>query len=326
MKNYSLIFLAVLGSALLFSRCDDVIAKDITEELPVVVLPQSEDTIEANPVHFKWQAMSGATKYHLEIVSPSFDNIDTYALDSVVTGTNFFFSLDSNEYQFRLTALNAGYESQTTNPITFWVGTSAGVPQTSVVLDAPAADAYVNGSFDGKFKWVILNNADHYTFELHEGGSFSNPTVDIQPDVESWTVTSHTGAQLPEGDYIWGVKAYMTNGDETVYTKRRLYVDKTNPGIATDVIPSNGTTLTSGTITFTWDTPTDTGIMQSPVKSVLEISTNSNFSDIIPSVPVTGESAQRTLPAGTYYWRVRLVDEAGNSGLVSATYFTLNLL
>ena len=63
---------------LLLPACNDIIAKDISEETPVLILPGANDTISSNPVQFKWEEMEGATKYKLEVVHPSFSNIQTY--------------------------------------------------------------------------------------------------------------------------------------------------------------------------------------------------------------------------------------------------------
>ena len=166
--------LGFFGALLLvFTSCKDVIEKNIEGDTPVIILPAAGDTIPFNPVHFKWEELDGATKYRVEIVSPSFSAIQSFVVDSVVTGTNFYFGLDSAQYEFRLTALNAGYESHTTAPVTFWVGTSSGGSGTTVLLNEPLNNAYVNEDFDGKFSWLALPGANTYTFELHRTATFA---------------------------------------------------------------------------------------------------------------------------------------------------------
>jgi hypothetical protein len=329
--------LTLLAGSFLLGSCDDIIAKDITEDLPVVIMPVANSTIEENPVHFKWNELEGATKYHLEVVSPSFANIQEFALDSVVTGTNFFFALDSNTYQFRLTALNAGYESQTTAPITFTVGADVAVPSDVVVLNIPAVDAYENGDFDGKFKWYPLDGVDHYTFELHKGSTFNDPTTDAIPDTESNVITSYDGEELEEGKYVWGVKAFMEDGSETAFSKRFLTIDRTAPALATMVSPfSNDEVYLSvegSTVTFTWTEPTEDD-EAAAVKAVLEIAETSNFSSIVYTdetdfnglLSMNVDFSDGDLGPGTYYWRVRLIDEAGNIGANPASGYLLNVL
>jgi hypothetical protein len=321
MRIFSLIFLF----SLLFS-CKQIIEKDISGETPVVILPQINDTIEANPVHFKWKDMEGATKYHLEIVSPSFTNISTYNLDSIVTGTNFYLALDSNQYEFRITALNAGDPSKTTAPICFVVGTSVGVSPTGVVLDSPPQFEYYNAQFNGVFSWFTLPNTVSYTFELHEGTSFAGPTLHFIDQIGTNSITSFTGSQLGEGVYTWGVKSFLSNGDETLYSKRTFYIDTISPGDASLSTPVNNSFESAGNITFSWTLPADIGVIQSPVKSILQISTNTTFTSLLAPDILTGNSITKNMSAGTYYWRVKTEDESGNLGSVPSSYYTLTVL
>jgi hypothetical protein len=327
-------FIAFLGALLFLGSCKDIIEKDISNATPVIILPQVNDTVDVNPVHFKWEAMSGATKYHLEVVSPSFADPEVYALDSIVTGTNFFFGLDSAEYQFRITALNAGYESKTSAPYTFWVGTSAGGSNNGgVVLDVPSQNAYLNETFDGQFKWINLPGTDTYTFELHKTNSFAGQLLDIADQLGTVSVFSLSGAQLNEGEYCWGVKSYLSNGNETAYTKRVFYVDTTDPGVATLIAPVSNTTASLSAnpdVTFSWTFPTNSGIIQSPLKARLQFSATTNFSAIAATrnynsaqTSATEDLNNLSLPAGMYYWRIIVLDDAGNIGDTPASFNSL---
>lgn len=332
MKKASLITL--LGTLLFLGSCKDIIEKDISGDTPVVILPQVNDTVDANPVHFKWEAMSGATKYHLEVVSPSFADLEVYALDSIVTGTNFFIGLDSAEYQFRITALNAGYESKTSTPFTFWVGTSAGGSNNGgVVLDEPAQNAYLNESFNGEFNWINLPGTTTYTFELHKTNAFSGQLLDIADQLGSVSIFSFTGAQLNEGTYCWGVKAYLSNGGETIYSKRVFYVDTTDPGTATLVAPVANTTVSlsfNPSVAFSWAFPANSGTVQSPFSARIQLSTTTNFSNLAFTRDYNPEQTSATenlntigLSAGMYYWRIIVLDEAGNIGDTPTGYNSL---
>jgi len=324
-SNFLAITLLLGGLVLFLGSCRDIIEKDISSDTPELILPAVNDTLATNPLHVKWTALEGATKYRIEIVSPSFTNIQEYALDSIVTGTNFFMDLDSNVYQIRLTALNAGYTSQTTSPRTFWVGTSAGSSNGTIVLDAPASGAYVNESFNGNFSWFALSGTSSYTFELHQGANFSGTTLDYADQLGTTNLYSFTGADLDEGTYCWGVKAYYANGDETVYTKRILYLDTVNPTNAVLLSPANNANVSAGLVGFSWQLPSDLGTVQSPLIGTLQISTNATFTSLLTPMDVTGSSANYNLANGTYYWRIRMKDEAGNLGPVPTSYRTLNV-
>lgn len=312
----TLIYMALIG--LLGASCEKIIAEDITGEMPILILPVANDTVQNNPVHFKWVEMEGATKYHLMVVSPSFSAISEYSLDSIITGTDFYFDLDSNEYELKLVALNGGYESQTLGPIKFWVGVQGSIGGTAVVLNLPTAGFFENAAFDGKFSWNSVSNADSYEISVRQGSSFANGTIlDIQNNISTLNFTS--AATFGEGEYHWGVKAYLTTGGETPFSTRILYVDVNNPNVAVLTSPENFGSESSGDVVFTWSNGTDIGTIQAPVGSFVEVATDAGFSVIQNSQTVQGNTVTFSLSAGNYFWRVTNIDDAGNTAVSSAT-------
>lgn len=308
------------------ASCEKIVAEDITDETPVLILPTVNDTVDQNPVHFKWQEMEGASKYHLEVVSPSFASINQFSLDSIVIGTDFFFNLDSNEYEMKLTAQNGGYESQVLGPVKFWVGVqpSSGGGGNTVVLTTPSDQEYINGQFNNQFSWTPVSGATSYEFSLRQGNSFATGLVlDAQNGISTSTYTIPTGI-LTEGEYSWGVKAYF-GSIETPFTINQLFVDETDPNGAILSSPNDLSFDFAGTIVFTWNNGSDLGTIQSPITSTLEIATDSGFGSIVQTVSLIGNTTNVNLAAGTYFWRVTNVDEAGNSGGASFIYqLTLN--
>lgn len=290
--------------------CKEIIATDISETVPVILLPQVNDTVQNNPVHFKWEEVEGATKYHLQIVSPSFNNIEEYAIDSIVSGTSIYISLDSNEYELMLTAMNEGYTSHTLGPIKFWVGVQPSSSSGVVVLSSPAQDAYFNESFTGAFSWQVLEGAAPYEFSIRKGASYQSGTeIETQPGIvtSSYTLSS----SLNEGEYHWGVKGYFQNGTETAVSTRRFYIDTINPVVPTLVSPTGSEE--AGDITFTWTNATDPGNIHSPVRSYLEVADDVNFTIGVETTNVATTTGTLNISGiGTHYWRVRNKDEAGN--------------
>jgi hypothetical protein len=322
-KRISFLFLSL--SILLFG-CNEIISVNISEETPVIILPTVNDTIASNPVFFKWEEMTGATSYRIEIVSPSFSNIQSFPVDSVVYGTNFSIGLDSLHYEFRITAINSGYESLTSEPRPFFVGTSQGSTGVTVSLNSPANGTYFNDSFDGLFSWYGLSDASSYTFELHASATFAGSLLHIQDQLVTNSISSFTGTDLTEGTYCWGVKAYRNGGQETNYSKRVFYIDKTVPGSASPSAPANGTTLNAGNIPFNWNSGTDQGTIQSPIISNLDIATDANFTNLLTPQTSLTNSKSVSLTPGTYYWRVRLTDQAGNVGATPTSSYILYIV
>ncbi len=311
-KNSHFLFLFVLPIILL--GCKDIIAVNISDVTPEIIIPSTNDTVQVNPVHFKWKEVEGATKYHLEVVSPSFASISQFNLDTIISGLDFFAPLDSSEYEMRLTALNAGYTSNSSSIIHFWVGVSPSSGSSQIALLLPENNGYYNETFNGLFDWENVTGAQSYEFYLKKGSSFETGiSVDYSSELEISSKTVSTSL-FSEGEFHWGVRAYYSNGTESVLSKRRFYIDTTNPVQPTLQAPLNGSNQIPGSINFSWNSGSDAGLIQSPITSILEISTDIGFSQ--PDIyNINGNSTSITIN-GTlgqiYYWRIKNRDAAGN--------------
>lgn len=301
----------------MLNSCDKIIAEDISNEVPELILPVSNDTVDVNPVHFKWNEMTGASKYHLMVVSPSFSSISAYVLDTFVTGSNFYYSLDSNEYQLMFAATNGAYTSDTVGPITFWVGVQPSSSNNSVYLNTPLDGTYDNASFPGQFNWNTVTDALSYEISIRNGIDF--PSGTIIEGQNGISTTNYTSTYtFTEGEYHWGVKAYLAGGGETPYATRVLYIDQTDPNIASLGSPVNLGSETAGTVTFTWSNGTDPGTINAPVNSLVEVSTDPGFASVNYSQVVQGNSVDISITSGLYYWRVTNYDDAGNYAAASS--------
>ncbi len=308
--------------------CKEIIAEDISGDTPVLILPMASDTVDINPVHFKWDEMDGASKYHLTVVSPSFNGVSAYLLDTIVSVTDFYYSLDSNEYELKLQGLNAGYSSTELGPIKFYVGVTSSGNGSTVVLNDPDDGSYINSMSGNSFDWSDVSGADSYEISIREGTDFA---AGNEVDQDNGFSTSGYTSQviLEEGFYIWGVRAYV-NGNQTGLSTFTFAVDTTTPAIPILGSPQNQGFESLGTVQFTWNNGTDAGVVQSPTQSYIEISTDIGFATIIESAYITGASYSFDFDvpqagSGTYYWRVTNEDEAGNVSFPSGfNQFTVN--
>lgn len=314
--------LIILGALIVVTGCEKIVAKDISNEVPVLILPVSGAQVTSNPVHFKWEEMEGASKYHLMIVSPNFASPEAYILDSTIIGTDFHLDLDSANYELKLVGVNGGYRSDTLGPIAFEVSAENTGSSSNLVLSSPSQGAYVNSAFNGNFSWVSLTNVENYEFSLRTGTNFTTGTVlETQPGI---TTSNHNyTASLPEGEYVWRVTANFSSGAST-FTTQTFAVDTTLPNQAGLLTPFDNSSQFLGTINFTWDNGNDPGNIKAPVVSKLEVSQDQGF---VNSTTYTVNGASESLDfstAGTYYWRVSNVDGAGNEAAVSGIYsFTI---
>jgi len=319
------LFFAVIG-LLTLQSCKDIFAPNLSNNTPVLLVVQENDTVLTNPVQFKWEKMEGATKYHLQIVTPSFSNPSNYVFDSIVTGTEIYITLDSAQYEMKLTAMNAGNKpSKTLGPIKFWVDGPATVePSTALVpLLIPSNNSYVNKTFDGTFTWGAVPGGTNYQFKLVKGTSFVDGT-----EIHSTALSNTFEATVPDTklpldpafQYFWGVKAYI-GSTELLYSTGTFYVDTIKPNEPLLSSPLDLATDSVGLVTFSWDFNATGEQYSSPVHSLIQVGTDSTFT--ASSITHTSNAVQFThtftMIADTYFWRVVNIDEAGNISIVSDT-------
>jgi len=113
-------FMKKIGYALLlccFFSCEEIInEEDITARNMILLAPTTNSTIAAGAINFSWQTVNGAVEYNLQVATPSFANATQIVLDTTMSTTNFNYMLETNNYEWRVKALNSGYETgYTTN-------------------------------------------------------------------------------------------------------------------------------------------------------------------------------------------------------------------
>jgi hypothetical protein len=317
MKNLFFVIISLFSLA----SCKEIIAPNISNNTPILILPQVEDTILSNPVHFKWEEMEGATKYHLQIVSSSFSDITDYVLDTIIIGTEISLSLDSAQFELKLTGLNAGYQSKSIGPIRFWVtGPPSTVSSILVPLISPSNSSYLNNSFNGNFTWGAISGGTNYQFKLVKGNSLVDgiEIYSTPPSNSFETTVPAIGLPLSPGQYFWGVKAYI-GSTEQLYSTSTFYVDTIVPNQPILSLPSNLDFVNAGSILFSWNFNQTNEPFASPVTSILEVSSDVNFSpgSLVFTSSGTEFSHSFEMVSGIYYWRVRNIDGAGNISLIS---------
>lgn len=121
------------------------------------------------------------------------------------------------------------------------------------------------------------------------------------------------------GTYNVTLTVTTDKGCQTSYTRPvTIVASAPTPGPFSLKSPTNGTNLTASTIQFVWTASTNRYSYQ------LEVSTNSNFSNIIFSSTTTDTSLTTSaIPStlGQYYWRVRAINVCNASSISSTRNF-----
>lgn len=301
--------IGAIALAILAGACSTWQEEQINEAVVEIFVPR--DSLQTNIATqlFYWYHVSGATKYELQIATPTFDKIDRLVLDTNVTGNQYELTLSPGSYEWRVRAFNGSSATDFTVSRLYIDSTLDLTNQTVVLLNPLDRDTSNRGSYS--FKWQKLYNADSYQFELFQPDRFGQL-------IHSKEVISDNLNFSPEtqGSFEWRVKA-MNSTSQTVFFEREFYRDATPPLAPSLQSPANNAMLSGATINFTWQSDR-TG---SSIKDTLFLSTDSSFGGVpyAKYYSPNEEAVADTLSTGVYYWRVRSYDKAGNIGAWSTS-------
>jgi hypothetical protein len=314
--NISIIHFAVMLFVLTitFSSCKDVFEEDLAKKTVTINSPQNGLQTTNSTEIFWWEPVEGAIKYNLQIVSPTFLNTQKLVLDTNVTVCKFEFTLTPGLYEWRVKAFNS---SSYTPFVTYslQVDSTANLSNQQIVLISPGS-SFVTNHTSVKFSWYSLYNADDYRFELRT--SDWNGSLAINPIITTYDTLTLT---LEEGTYAWGVQAHNITSNSP-FSTRVITIDLTDPNTPLLNYPANNITvndsiLTASTIIFGWFRGVNTG---SAIHDSLYIATDSLFSTIFDSTVLTDTTYSKPFTtAGSYFWKIRSYDIAGNKSSYSVT-------
>ena len=299
--------MAILFSLFIGGCTPDFIEKNISNQTIQLMAP-------ANGVHtttatqtFWWNQLTGAENYELEIVKGTFSYAQQLILDTTVTSNKFNYTLYPGSYQWRVRGMNAGTNTSfTTYSLT--VDSTTNMSAQIVVLVSPSNNFY-STTLLNTFKWDSLPGATDYEIQVINQAT-SNIIVDTAVKIATYT------RSLVDGTYTWQVRAQNITSN-SLYTSRTITIDTTHPTTPVLLTPVDSSTTASTHFTLTWTN----GILKgSPVSDSLYIYSNSALTIVIKDTLTSLTSYSDTLAAGTYYWRVRSIDAAGNKSGYSTTF------
>src|SRR6185437_11475664 len=77
-----------------------------------IVSPPNNFVSSNYSIVFLWEQLDGASDYRIQIVQPSFSNLQQLLIDTPVIGTNFAYQLSPGSYQWRIKAENGSSSTQ----------------------------------------------------------------------------------------------------------------------------------------------------------------------------------------------------------------------
>jgi hypothetical protein len=282
---------------------------------PTLITPAEGATVSSNPI-LSWSAVSGATKYRVQVsTNPGFSAL-VYNVDTTNRKATPPADLPLGLLYWRVAGTDGGAGI---GPFT--QGTFTKAWGNAPVIDAPADGDTVNFPTEPVlFDWQPLAGAKSYTLEIDDAADFIGALSYTTNNTQFTLIEPQTINQL----YFWRLRATSSTGgvvSDWTITRQYTYAWPTVPTLLS---PPDAVGTPVRDITFSW----------SPVLGAknyeLQISPNGDWTNNL-LVDQTVLGTKYNLPVninnGSYYWRVRARDAKGpqnNGGWSSEWQFTRN--
>ncbi len=300
------LFYFILSTGLLtLTGCEEVIfEQDISGDSVSLVAPLDGTQVTGTNVQFNWRSVEGASSYEVQVATPDFANASQIVASTVTDSTFFQAQLAINTYEWRVKALNSGYET-TYSAAGFSVVDVTDFSNNVVVLLSPQENAISNED-QLTFQWEAIEGATQYRIQLLEGQVVQN---------EQTTAGTSFLLTPPEGEIQWQVRA-ENDTQSTLYTTRSALIDRTDPNVPAPVSPVDEAVLTSQDVSFSWTRETIAGSVEF---DSLYVYRDLALTDLVLKEEVQSPF-ETTLSNDTYYWLLKAFDEAGNESNDSTVF------
>jgi hypothetical protein len=305
LPNYSILLLALV----LFS-CSDIIEKNLDNESVVLIAPGNglNTTIATN--QYIWNALDGALEYNMQIATPDFNQVQRMILDTTLSLNKFNFTLSPGSYEWRVKALNGSSETPYSSFLLV-IDSTADLSSMPLILISPPNLAVTSNTLI-EYRWYGIEIAEGYRLEITNSDGLNEIFIDqtFTDDV--------VPIQMEEGNYDWRVYASNSTPSVSNWSETRT--------ITIDLTPPTTPILNYPTVSSTVQDTIFEFLFQSGIDNLTEtydslwVSTNVLFASPIRQVKIeSNQSYSDSLGIGTYYWRVKTIDLAGN-GTMSSVY------
>ncbi|MFC1926574.1 hypothetical protein ACFLWV_02360 [Chloroflexota bacterium] len=294
---------------------------------PTLVSPADGISTNDTTPTLDWEDVFDPSEVTYDLqVDDTDDSFGSLVVDETGIDDSFFdilVALPDGIYYWRVEAVDgAGNHNGVilwTEVWTFTVDTAAPAEPTLLL---PEDDSYTNDTTP-TLDWdnVVDPSGVIYTLEVDDGDTFTSPLFTLI-GLGTSEYTLSPGEALPEGTYYWRVMAVDGAGNPSGWSSEWSFtIELTNPDAPVLLLPEDGASIDDGTPNFDWSTVSDL----SGVTYTLEIADSDIFSTVVLTKTGVDTSEytlaiEEALASGTYYWRVKTVDGAGNESGWSDTW------
>ena len=312
------LYFALLMLLMLSAACSDFTEENLENDTVKLMGPANKISTETQTLTFWWDPVEGASSYRLQVALPTFEGIVNLELDTLLKKSQFEHTLRPGNFEWRVRAENSAYQSEYFyRKLT--ILKPSDITKQKLVLVSPTKEFKTKAN-QVEFKWNALSLADEYQFELHLGDWSGENAIDAKVMTETKVVL-----ELKEGKYAWGVLARdKTKKKETAYTYRNIVVDRTAPNSPNLSAPANNSSVKGLKQTLKWNFTENNEL--SKVKYFVQVFSDKDLKNLISEGKTDVKEKEFTFSkTGSYYWRVKAMDEVGNeSEYTSAYHFTIS--
>jgi len=273
---------------------------------PTLVYPQNEELENVSEINFRWSDSSDRVDHYILEIT----NLNTKLMTrEQVDGNSFTASnLDVGSYSWKIKVVDSsGKESKFSNIGTFRISDTIG--PSSPKLYSPNNNSYFEKGQSPTLKWSSDETDVMYLVEITNKNTGKK-------DTQSVSGKSFTASNLDVGSYSWKIKAEDSAGNESIFSDSFNFIiqERDTDFPPTPILnrPTNGSTLDTNTVEFSWNRVFDDSGIKNYIIEVFTVTDRLQFTSNLIST-----THERHLSDGIYKWHVRAVDGKGNVGYFS---------
>ena len=255
--------------------------------------PRNRSAIADSTPRFRWGTTQGAPQYLFQLsAEPDFASIlveelvprTTYILPDALTYSMYFWRVQAADI--------AGTGGDWSRVFAF----------TVTLLKAPQNGAFTTDDTPA-FRWTQENGANQYQLQVATDPGFVNRVIDELVFDSRYT----PGSGLGDGVYFWRVQADTGGAWTPAWV---VTVTPPPPGKPALAVPENHADLAGPAPVFSWESVPGGDTYQ------IQIDDQSSFAGPVQDAVVGGltYTADALADSGTYYWRVRAINDVGVAG------------
>ena len=161
------------------------------------------------------------------------------------------------------------------------------------------------------FNWTLVRGARAYEIIIASDSGFSRVVTSQVTN----SLSVNLNSPLDDGKYYWRVRAYNGNLEPGRFSQTQSFtIDTTAPPAPLLMSPAENAKVSTRPF-FQWER------LDTATKYHIEVDNNPDFSS--PEYTSSKQEASVRMPRlarGTYFWRVRANDQAGNLGIWSVSF------